>query len=118
MKQETLYAGGWTTGADSFKVGQWLSPIWGALCPWELTPWEPWQYTDRGYRLRTIDQIRSWPIGDIFEAAKEAGRQLVKEEMMSPEILDIVSRELMTREMYIQIINQMFQQFLDSLKND
>jgi multimeric flavodoxin WrbA len=58
------------------------------------------------------------PIGDIFEAAKEAGRQLVKEQMMSPETLDIVSRELMTREMYIQIINQMFQQFLDALKND
>ncbi len=40
-------------------------------------------------------------IGDIFEAAKEAGRQLVKEQKMSPETLDIVSRELLPREMYI-----------------
>jgi multimeric flavodoxin WrbA len=58
------------------------------------------------------------PIGDIFEAAKEAGCQLVKEQKMSPETLEIVSRELMSREMYIQIINQMFQQALDALKSD
>jgi hypothetical protein len=37
---------------------------------------------------------------------------------MSPETLDIVSRELMPREMYIQIVNQMFQQALDALKSD
>lgn len=55
------------------------------------------------------------PIDDIFEAAKEAGHQLVKEQKMSPETLGIVSRELMPREMYIQIINQMFQQALDAL---
>ncbi|WP_440948292.1 flavodoxin family protein [Methanosarcina sp. T3] len=57
------------------------------------------------------------PIGDIFEAAKEAGRQLVKEHRMSPETLDIVSRELLPREIYIQIINQHFQQTLEALKN-
>ena len=55
------------------------------------------------------------PVGDIFEAAKEAGRQLVKEGEMSQETLDIVSRELMPRDMYVQIINQMFQQTLDEL---
>jgi multimeric flavodoxin WrbA len=58
------------------------------------------------------------PLSDIFEAAKEAGRQLVTEQKMSQEILDIVSRDLMPREMYIQIINQYFQQTLDALKND
>lgn len=56
------------------------------------------------------------PIGDIFEAAKEAGRQLVKEQKISQEALDIVSRELMPRDLYIQIINQMFQQCLDELE--
>ncbi|AKB81668.1 iron-sulfur flavoprotein [Methanosarcina barkeri 3] len=55
------------------------------------------------------------PIGDIFEAAKEAGRQLVKEEKMSQETLDIVSRELLPRDMYIQI-NQHAQQTLETLE--
>jgi multimeric flavodoxin WrbA len=58
------------------------------------------------------------PISDIFEAAKEAGRQLVKEQKMSPETLDIVSRELLPREMYIQFANRFFQQSLDELKCD
>jgi len=58
------------------------------------------------------------PIGDIFEAAKEAGRQLVKEQKMSPETLDIISRDLLSREMYIQMANQSFQQSLDALKCD
>jgi multimeric flavodoxin WrbA len=55
------------------------------------------------------------PIGDIFEAAKEAGRQLVKEEKMSQETLDIVSRELLPRDMYIQI-DQHVQQTLEALE--
>jgi hypothetical protein len=53
------------------------------------------------------------PIGDILEAAKEAGRQLVKEGKMSPKTLETVSRELMPLEMYVQIANQGFQQALD-----
>ncbi len=58
------------------------------------------------------------PIGDIFEAAKEVGRQLVKEGEMSQETLDIVSRELLPRDMYVHIVNQYFQQCLDELKCD
>jgi len=56
------------------------------------------------------------PIGDIFEAAKEAGRQLVKTQKMSQETLDVVSRELLSREMCIQTANQNFQQALEALK--
>jgi multimeric flavodoxin WrbA len=56
------------------------------------------------------------PLNDIFEAAKEAGRQLVKEQKMSQETLDIISRELLPREMYMQFANQNFQQCLDALK--
>ncbi|AKB46479.1 iron-sulfur flavoprotein [Methanosarcina sp. Kolksee] len=56
------------------------------------------------------------PIDDIFEAAKEAGRQLAKEQKMSQETLDIVSRDLLPKEMYIQIVNQYFQQCLDELE--
>lgn len=55
-------------------------------------------------------------IGDIFEAAKEAGRQLAKGQKMSQETLDIVSRELLPKEMYVQIVNQYSQQTLESLK--
>jgi multimeric flavodoxin WrbA len=56
------------------------------------------------------------PIGDIFEAAKEAGSQLVTKQKMSQETLDAVSRELLPREMYIQNANQSFQQALETLK--
>ncbi|PAV11104.1 iron-sulfur protein [Methanosarcina spelaei] len=56
------------------------------------------------------------PIGDIFEAAKEAGRQLVENQKMSQETLNVVSRELLPREMYIQYANQSFQQALEELK--
>lgn len=51
---------------------------------------------------------------DIFEAAKEAGRQLVKDGEMSAETLSTVSREMMPRDLYLQNINQCFQQALDA----
>ncbi|AKB78215.1 iron-sulfur flavoprotein [Methanosarcina horonobensis HB-1 = JCM 15518] len=56
------------------------------------------------------------PINDIFEAAKEAGRQLAKGQKISQENLDAVSRELLPKEMYIQIVNQYFQQTLEALE--
>lgn len=55
-------------------------------------------------------------LDDVFEAAREAGRQLVKDGKMSAEILNIVSRELMPLEAYVQAANEMFQQALDALK--
>ena len=54
-------------------------------------------------------------VDDVFEAAKEAGRQLVEDGRMSPETLKIVSRELLPLEMYVQIVNQRFQKALDAL---
>lgn len=56
------------------------------------------------------------PINDIFEAAKEAGRQLAKGEKMSKENLDIVGRELLPKEMYVQIANQYSQQTLEGME--
>lgn len=56
------------------------------------------------------------PIGNIFKAAKDAGRQLVKEHKLSQETLDIVSRELMPREMYVQFVNQYVHQSPEALK--
>ena len=53
---------------------------------------------------------------DVFEAAREAGRQLVEEGKMSPETLSIVSRELAPRESYVRGANRVFQQALDALE--
>jgi multimeric flavodoxin WrbA len=66
----------------------------------------------QGGAIRAMREMGA-PIGDILEAAKEAGRQLVKEGKMSPKTLETVSRELMPLEMYVQIANQGFQQALD-----
>ena len=55
-------------------------------------------------------------LDDVFEAAREAGRQLVKDGRMSAETLNIVSRELVPLEMYIKAASEMFQQTLDALK--
>ena len=56
------------------------------------------------------------PIEDIFKAAKDAGRQLVTDGEMSTETLNLVSRELLPLETYVQQINQAFQQTLDRRK--
>jgi len=68
-----------------------------------------------GGGLRPMKEM-SMPLDDIFEAAKEAGRQLVRDGEMSAETLATVSRELMPREMYLQTLNDFFQQTLDALK--
>jgi multimeric flavodoxin WrbA len=56
------------------------------------------------------------PVNDIFDAAKEAGRQLVKDGKMSPETLKSVSRELLPLQMYVGIVNQKFRESLDVLE--
>jgi len=70
-----------------------------------------------GLALRVMRNM-GMPVNDIFEAAKEAGRQLVKDGKMSPETLKIVSRELMPLEMYIQIVNQRAREVLDALEKE
>jgi len=59
---------------------------------------------------------RKAPVDDIFEAAKEAGRQLVRDGEMSVKTLDIVSRKLMSLDVYVQKINQYNQETLDALE--
>ncbi len=55
-------------------------------------------------------------VEDVVEAAREAGRQLVRDGKISTETLNTVSRELMSREDYIQVANQNFQKALDALE--
>jgi multimeric flavodoxin WrbA len=61
---------------------------------------------------------RGMPMDDIFKSAREAGRQLVEDRRMSPEILKAVSRELLPLEMYVQKRNQRCQEALDALENE
>ena len=56
------------------------------------------------------------PLDDILNAAREAGRQLVRDGRMSPETLAIVSRELMPGDVYLRTLNELFQRMLDSAK--
>ena len=44
---------------------------------------------------------RGADINDIFEAAKEAGKQLINDGKMNPETLKIVSRDLLPLESYV-----------------
>lgn len=67
-----------------------------------------------GGGLRSMME-RGLPLDDIFEAAKDAGRQLVGKGSISPETLKAVSRELMPMETYFQYANQSFQEALDKL---
>lgn len=55
------------------------------------------------------------PVNDVLDAAREAGRQLVQDGQISPQTLQVVSRELLPLDMYLQVINQNFQQALDAL---
>lgn len=67
-----------------------------------------------GPALRPMMEMGA-PVSDIFEAAKESGRQLVRDGEMSVETLKMVSRELLPLDMYVQHTNQRFEQALDAL---
>jgi hypothetical protein len=68
-----------------------------------------------GLALKVMMEM-GMPVNDIFDAAKEAGRQLVKDGKMSPETLKSVSRELLPLQMYVGIVNQKFRESLDVLE--
>jgi multimeric flavodoxin WrbA len=67
-----------------------------------------------GPALRAMVEMGA-PVDDIFEAAKEAGRQLVEDGRMSLQTLNVVSRDLMPLEMYVQTVNQRVQATLEAL---
>jgi hypothetical protein len=51
-------------------------------------------------------------MSDIFEAAKDAGRQLVRDGKMSPDTLKAVGRNLLSKEQYLTIVNQIIKNAL------
>lgn len=64
--------------------------------------------------LPRVDQMGA-SVDDIYQSAKEAGRQLIKEGRIKTQTLDNVSREIITRERFVQSINANIQTILDRL---
>lgn len=56
-------------------------------------------------------------MSDIFEAAKNAGRQLVRDGKMSPDTLKAVSRDLLSKEQYLTIVNHFIKNELSQNKS-
>lgn len=63
--------------------------------------------TSRGFR-EMVEM--GAPVGDILEAAREAGRQVVEDGKISAETLNTISREVMPLEVYIERTNEMFRE--------
>jgi len=59
---------------------------------------------------------RGVSLDDLFQAAKRAGRQLIRDGKMSSRTLKTISRELMPRDEYIKLANEGVQRELDKLK--
>lgn len=55
------------------------------------------------------------PVDEVYDAAKEAGRQLVRDGRMDEKTLVKVSHDLLPREEYIRGINARFQEALEAL---
>jgi multimeric flavodoxin WrbA len=65
-----------------------------------------------GEGLRAMME-RGLPLDDIFDAARDSGRQLASKGSISPQTLKVISRELMPLETYFRHVNQGFQEALD-----
>ena len=64
-----------------------------------------------GYMLR-----KGYPVQDVVDAAKTAGKELAKNGQISEETVKIVSRELVPLNDYIQILNQGFEKARERAK--
>ena len=64
-----------------------------------------------GYMLKM-----KMPVQDIIDACKDAGRQLIENGIISQDTLSIIGRELLPRDMYVQMVNQYFRDRLEKKK--
>lgn len=55
------------------------------------------------------------PVDGVYEAARDAGHQLVQDGRMKARTLADVSRELVSREIFVQAVNENVQKILDAL---
>jgi len=58
---------------------------------------------------------RGMDVGDITEAAREAGIQLIREGRISEETLKTISRPLMPKEAYVKATNKFFRKILQEV---
>lgn len=68
-----------------------------------------------GAQLQVFKQM-GIQVDDIFNAIKQAGRELVQAGTIRPATLNIISREIVPRDEYIKAINASFQRQLDAIK--
>jgi len=59
---------------------------------------------------------RGASLDDVFEAARDAGRQLVRKGAMARETLDAVARDLLPLETYVEQLNRSFARTLEQTK--
>jgi hypothetical protein len=58
------------------------------------------------------------PVQDVIEAARKAGRELVRRGRMEEETLKAVSRELVPLETFVEKMNRDFKRALDRLETE
>lgn len=58
--------------------------------------------------LIPIVQKQGFPVDDIFEALREAGRQIVQDGKFKEETLQIISKDLISKEELIPLINEQY----------
>ena len=68
-----------------------------------------------GEALRAMRDMGA-PVGDVFEAARDAGRQLVENGAISQATLDVISRDLLPVDMYVNMANEQFRQVMAKRK--
>jgi len=56
------------------------------------------------------------PVGDIIDAVREAGRQLIADGKMLQSTLDIISRDLLPVEVYVKMANEQFRRVMAKYK--
>lgn len=56
---------------------------------------------------------RGESLDDVFEAAREAGRQLVRQGSMARDTLDAVARDLLPLDVYVEKLNRHFERVLE-----
>jgi len=61
---------------------------------------------------------KGMPVQDVIEAAKKAGKELVRSGRMKEETLKIVSRELAPLEVFVSKMNRDFKRALDKLERE
>ena len=70
-----------------------------------------------GPALKAMMKQGMMPASDVLRAAKEAGRQLIRDGRMNADTLKTVSRQLVPRQQYVDIANQHFRKILSALEN-